>query len=1094
MSSIDERREGREKKQARHEGQVLEFLKEVAGDLMEERPLAGISLDQVDEILGKMRSIGKWGQTDGINFLRRTIVGKKRKTGGQCYLPHPVTTIVRDRSPLDANLKVPEGEGVRCIHELRLNLCGLELTDINAGLQDHRECAAGVVLLSAIYNGGMINSALVRNMLRFVSSHIRIFRNDAWIDFPSEACERVENASSKSNYDIDSPVRRWFFDAITLGLLTKFTAGKANTGISLSKFQKLDWEKCIDSATAFLIGRGVPFVPGMKIKAHLNLARFYFSIKHGQLLVGHLTELSWAPSMTERSWYRFRYGLRASVENQVEETEVINAVIDSSESSQLGITPNGERYELQDKLFKQLQNTLKYFRNQEVEPARNEAARRLREILNREQTQMMGVTLGLYHWAIVKLESPRGNKGVGVQVNTLINYFSRAGQFIHNNCIDLTVDCADEKWTRAYAQVLDQKPSDTSRSKVRGLLAQFHQVLLQLNLAPAVMIDGVQVTSSRVRNSVISEQDFKRIVESIRKSEFSGLLRRQLEVFALFMFRLCMRPGEAESLQLRGVRHGVQADRKLHITDYPVIEVKDSSVDSTKTLNGSRRIPVVGLLDDDEFDAFASYYFMRSQGLGQSKGMVRRAPLFSDHVGSLKKRKRRSLANMLIEIARKVLGDNTIVAHSFRHSGLTNLVIQAYLPNELGRYEVLRRGVTPRRELAHDLARIAGHGNPDVLVRNYLHVLDYIFYRKNRLIAQRELHLTHWESLTGISKKALDEWMKYQLSVGKHEGGFYQLVVKAAKKILPSGVVVLNEPSDVIDLSGVVEIDSMLGLDISQAYGCFRVMELKFTNEMIADYANLGRSEVASMRAAVAKCSNRKVADPKTKAQHPHTISKKTSKMYPESMGQQIGRIAPGITFAPAERREGERIYKFWLSRVQKIRDDQTRVEAEKEKLEFLIERVNRSEASLAANSLEELKRVVGLLKEMRISTDRIKIRIISVPKSEAGEVSGWDRKLKRLAGLRSGTMEFHPKFDQSSPRVARGSAGYDIGRVDIQVRAPLPDAAPWTEKAGHKATTPANAGFKAASGWREGVYYAAVVISAYHLDRFCVDSDLEAA
>lgn len=267
----EERRQARLQDEQRALSTVEHLLGKVAPDLVAKRAGAGLSRKDSESLVKQVEpAIEPRHWKAARKHLRKRLKDLEAATGGSVRLPPPATYIKRDKSPLAGNAMtlVSELELLieRFLVDVRENLDApihpviieRKLTEKESKKKDkkrakeqkkseeqkeaerkkaekqkakrehnHRLRTLGRIVFSAIVNGGLLNQSLYRKLLPELCDGLHAHKELAWVSFPLDDRDPDDHDDDDEEpagegIDFDAPVRRWFLDPVTLGLVTRW--------------------------------------------------------------------------------------------------------------------------------------------------------------------------------------------------------------------------------------------------------------------------------------------------------------------------------------------------------------------------------------------------------------------------------------------------------------------------------------------------------------------------------------------------------------------------------------------------------------------------------------------------------------------------------------------------------------------------------------------------------------------------------------------------------------------------------------------------------------------------------------------------------
>lgn len=339
--------------------------------------------------------------------------------------------------------------------------------------------------------------------------------------------------------------------------------------------------------------------------------------------------------------------------------------------------------------------------------------------------------LMLGHWLAFLMRRGYGRKmgSKPYALNTIETYFSRLNKAFLTLAYDVDLIAADEgEITQFYNNVLDfhrRRGSDTTYSGKR--LKEFHQWASECGVDDPDWADiDIENEGRHVRPGVLCEADYQSCLTVLE----DGLWGRNEErLFMGFLLLLTYRFGLRRNEAL-----GLRKKDWCHSEDFTWVLIRNNTYRTLKSTSSRRAVPLLFPLSTCERSLIDNIMTRYDSLSGVSHSM----PIFCEiHKESIKLTSMaEKLPTQVIELARQVTGNTTLVLHHCRHSFYNRLAIPLLgldtpltqlLAGELNR-EVVRRIVlgeqhaTTRRS-GMALARLVGHSLPAIGLKNYNHLL-----------------------------------------------------------------------------------------------------------------------------------------------------------------------------------------------------------------------------------------------------------------------------------------------------------------------------------------------------------------------------------
>ena len=1102
MSGSEYRRQVRATARRRALALTDQILEQEAPDLIAGKPGAGLSREQCMNIVDDMQEEISTAQLRSCRkYLRARLRELAEQTGGEVVEPPRETYLRRDESPF-------AGDALTLVRDLNLLLeqfmadvrTNLPISDrktarqkkddspVKEEVEDPKEAkkrhrhTLGRILFSAIVNGGLTNESLYRRLLPALCDSLHGRDDCAWVSFPlalADGVEDYEDADEPEIGTLDVPVRRWFLDPVTLGLITRWRCSRTLAGCRLD-LEKTTAHNALTSYLTYLkeqastplrTGGGKSWKPRLLFTA----AKARLSLHLPQVLVRFLSSMSTGQSMSERTWWRYRYDFWLPRETQELSDTDLTAEL-ATETEELKHEFRADKsafYRLQQDLLEILMQCLSQPGNRKKASENSDAVRAIKDVLATRKSDMSPLLLAYYNWIAWKLKRPSRKQG-RIKAVSARRYTTRLGRALIALGAELKLDgMSAPDWEEFYDDVLESLESDKDRRKAHGNLQDFHRYLMITMNAPQVAIDGQTDASARPRATLVTDEDYRQLLKVLNAPSHPVHRLRMLRLIVILMYRIGLRPHEIIGLEYGHIQ-GCSLQSLRSRTALPVLYLKATSRETLKTRSAVRQIPLYWFLQDDELDELQTYLYEKLSRYREDN--PERAIIFTPDLGTNARISEKDTFGLITNLLRQVTGDDNVVAYSLRHSCLTNLFFELFQPHSgISAAALMRNGNLPR-EVSYAISALAGHLDPDISLQTYIHLQDYAAHLHLRtLLADQPL--VFWATLEGKKPGTLHQ--RRSRSDGKNEdpsgeGGCPQWLDTSRRLIRELALDVPRERRrQKVDLPELeLEPRSLLDLDIETLHALFVSMLRSHSDEARARLFDLPQWQIKSLIATSTRLGAYN-SNPTSGDSRSRTLRPKKERKTPA----RFRRAQPGV-MAPAppnywreEMDEANRIQRLLIRRARELRLDRKQV-AEKilKPVRALLLAHSRSEAAVRVTSATQLVESIEALRSLNIHPKRIEIEVEALPSQGMPDASSWTNQLRRIGKTRKLSMA------DCNYEVTRRSQKYpEFGIVKLRV---LELSKPEVGELARSAR--GRIGERAGSGWRVGCFYASVALTAF--------------
>lgn len=1094
LSGSEFRRQVRATARRRALALVDQLITQVAPDLSSGQPGAGLTREQSMKIVEDLQADVSAGQLRSCRkYLRAKLRQLAAQTKGEVVEPPRETYVRRDESPF-------AGEALSLIRGLNALLAQFaadiqdELPGSDSTARGSVDCgpetpaeakarcrlALGRILFSAVVNGGLVHERLLRQLLPALCVDLQGRGDYAWVSFSLDGPDETESAGEEDDDDdddkqspdvLDLHVRRWFLDPVTLGLVTRWRASRALDGCRRD-LEVTTAHQALTSYLSYLRKRGLPpggakvgrsWGPRLLIKA----ARARLSLYLPQVLVRFLSSLSAGQSMSERTWWRYRFNHWVPGESRQDPGPDLTTEL-AAETQPLKHEFRGNVlafYRLQEELLEILRQCLSQPKELKNSVKAACAVRAIEGVVKQRRNDLSPLLFSYYQWILWKLSRPSKRQG-RIRVVSAKRYTSRLGRALIALGTELSpAEMNPSDWEEFYDDVLESLESPVDRRKARGNLRDLHDFLMITINAPQVAIDGDASAGSRGRATLITDEDYGLALEALEQSSGQAHRSRVLRLIVILMYRVGLRPHEIVELEY-GHFHGCGLSALRARSARPVLYLKARSRGDLKTRSAVRQIPLYWFLQDSEMEEFQAYLYDKISNYREDK--LETAVLFTTQLGSNDAIPKKEIFGLVTDLFRQVTGDQNVVAYSLRHSCLSNLFLEISRPRS--------QNIPVPREATYALSTLAGHLDPDVSLGTYIHLQDYAAHLQLRAFLADQ-PIAFWASLEGKRASSLHQ-RRSRSGAGNddadNDSGCPQWLDTSRRLIrkLDLGRPTARPRQKVELPEQAFEPLSLLDLDIETLHALFFSHLRNHSEEARARLFDLPSWQIKSLTTTSVRLGGYESA-PIAGESNSRTLRKlpKGRKLPARFRRAQPGMMAPAPpNYRREEMAEAQRIHKLLIKRAQELRLDKSRVlETILKPVRDLLFAHSRSESVIRITSAAQLISTITTLRSLNIPPGRIEIEIEALPSSDMPDAGRWMRKLHQLSKSRK------LKMGATNARVTRRSRKYpEFGILKLRV---LELAKPNVGESIRNARD--RSGERAGSGWRVGCYYALVVLTS---------------
>lgn len=1112
-----QRREARRQAEAQAVAVVEHFLEKTAPDLVAEHSEAGLSKKDCEVLVQRIQDAlqpGHWKVAR--QHLRSRLKELGAATKGQVYLPPPATYIRRDKSPLagDAMALVAELEVlIECFRaDIREKLNApihpapvekkeseeeskkkkkKEKTEKQKEAErkraerqkakrehNHRLRTLGRIVFSAIVNGGLLNQGLYRKLLPKLCNDVQACDELAWVTFPLEDPDPDEEAAeNQPSIEFDVPVRRWFLDPVTLGLVTRWYAAQsveerssvvASTRVQNALGHYLTYLRTLPPAKKELRRTSI-INPSALFRAATARTSLYLP----PVLVNFLRFTTSGQSMNERSWWRYQFDRIVeapdSTPESIDSTAGL-AVAESTENRYRG--DKAAFFSLQENLLRVLHRCLGVPGNRKEADKNGPAAARIEAVLAKRGRDMATLLYAFYSWILWKIRQRSRNKG-RIRCSSARRYTSRLGKALIALGAELSFEGMDSSsWESFYDEVIESLDSELDRTKAVGNLRDFHRFLMICFDVPPAAINGEFDATARTRSALVSERDYERLMQALEGDKQPGHQAQVLRIIAMLMFRVGLRPNELIGLEYRHIQ-GAPRNRLQQGTAEPILYLHATSSDVLKTPSGVRQIPLSWFLEPWEMQEFQKFLYARISVFRDSN--LKSAVILTPSQGVNTRISSKEYFGALAELLQEITGAPAIVAYTLRHSCLSLIFQEIMKPWDTPQHPFFRNGLLPR-EAIYALSTLAGHLDPDITLQSYVHTQDLVCHLHFRTLLQ-DMKVAEWAALENRKEASLHQRRSRKTKVFGEDSEadpFDQpldtsiQLIKQLKLSIPKGECASERPLPVFQ----IEEPSLLDLDLETIYALLSSLRRNHSHETRAGLFSLPVQQIKDFPKICLRLA--KYRTKSTSGTHnfrnlkPLVARTRLPDLYRRAQPGEYGPALPH--HSREELLEANRIYRLLGNRARELDLDRAQVTENIIKpIRDLLLAHSGSEAVVRTINAEQFASAIQTIRSLNISPVRIEIEVEALPRSGHPAPKDWIPQLVQVA------KTWKLRVNERSHDVTRRSQKYpEFGIVKIRILA-LQSAEVDQLKRGSKL----NVSDRAGAGWRVGCFYAIAAISA---------------
>ncbi|MDD2500431.1 MAG: hypothetical protein PHN92_06395 [Geobacter sp.] len=585
----------------------------------------------------------------------------------------------------------------------------------------------GIILLSAILYGGLLNKNWLTPLLRGLNGQIRIQGGLMWIDLqrPYIYPKYADQPEKRKNID-----RRWFPDPLTQALIIRLHTRYADL---VPLCHNLDALTCVKAALHDLSGEQ----KHLTISELYDGASCYLALRIPNFLVSFATGKTVSVSLSSPVWTRLLHDkavLQQTEGAEIEEMEAPghNQLVQASELID---------YNRQEQLRKKLVSILgKARRGRDTcEPTR----KKIISFFEDTAEKMVPVLQMLTQWTLEMLgrteSTLEGRKLKNpLQPSAIATYLSAIDQELLACAEKDDISLYDSAELRdLYDDAIKAVKKQSQRHTTSFRLTQFHRFLVRSYGAPEIDMGGMVGRKGPpelgVDANIMSPRMFRAALYSLGW-ELSKRSRIQSVrcLIAILGYRCGLRRHEALAIRIGDVMGET----------FPEIMVRTSYLNRLKTADSARRLPLHLLLEPDELQELLHWKQIRIAEEGG--GHCLDAPLFG-LPGTKQLLGDNEVFLEIHVVLRQVSGDPGLRYHHLRHSFANRLLLVMLSvnlqPGELPEHlrQLCLFHITPQelvrglfgnmnqgRQFLYGVSTLLGHADPATTLQSYFHLSDLL--------------------------------------------------------------------------------------------------------------------------------------------------------------------------------------------------------------------------------------------------------------------------------------------------------------------------------------------------------------------------------
>ncbi|WP_341326864.1 site-specific integrase [Methylotuvimicrobium sp. KM2] len=807
---------------------VINILKNKAPALVNGTPDNSIDDACIQEILQEIEANRPGYELKHCrNFLIQGLDRGVREGLWKIRVPAPVFTVRRAKALFqpESFIQLPE---IRRIQTLLMQSCSdpefFQQSDVYINRlkaikgfkpgDEHKQLRGGQLLLSALLNGGLLEFRWLM-ALPDATHQLQVNADCCWIDFFEDVKLVWESDESREAADKGKQLReesvlhrRWFPDSVTELLLLRWRRDKLGDfpviqNSNLNKPESYCQYLINVFLKAFGFERTLPIrdlLKGATTTAALELPAFLLNFAAGNASSTSLPVQAW------QRLYSDQRGQRASPELNLEENEIaipLQAPLRCDDS----VITRYDQYRLYQTLSQQLA-----LKSGEKRRSHAQSIQIIEAFLQSHQEHVAPPLLRLCQWAIEMYRNGSYTKA-RLAVSTVPKYLGQIKDLVNVMGSEDPLALEAEELLEIYQELVESSKTVKAKAYKAGRIKEFHYFLLKFGYTGSINfseISGVKNGGSSVDANYINETAYQATLTELNRVDAS--LPRYVSVRRLIMilgYRCGLRRTEAHKIRLCDIQLGA----------YPVLLVRANAYKTVKSPKSTRQIPLKPLLSGEEFDELMKWIEYRRLEQALHDFATDKSFLFSHEHNGQHLIDEPVIFPVIQMVLRTVTGDQSTRYHHLRHSFGNNLLFRLMniawpelafsrptfvneqpAEDKAGKQLFGLNGRSPSRKHLYQVSLLLGHANPEITMKNYIHLCDYALRHYLNQALDTQLPVATVTVITGIGREALykTKQRKYPalsvLDIAKKR--LRDSVFPKPKKNMAHAAIKQNEPID----------------------------------------------------------------------------------------------------------------------------------------------------------------------------------------------------------------------------------------------------------------------------------------------------------
>lgn len=580
------------------------------------------------------------------------------------------------------------------------------------------------IALTAIIYGGLIDKSLVVSFVNKSIKDISGFNEYLWIDLPANEKKAVPKT-----------IQRWFPDPISAQLLRKYSidAVKRKSTCSLEKFlisevecdEAILWLSILDFLKKYNDD-------DIDLPESLSMLLNWAYSDYNATLPPYLVDVAYGRtssySMTENAWLRAVTGKQTLTDTDLLQSCVIDDVDFNDNDVENNVRVKVSSQELFN--FNKIKIAIL-----------SDDIDNIKQCIDDLYSSLSPMTKHIcdYYKLLLEGKAPGRHKQKGASIQKYFRYSEDLIAFARGRDIkSMSSDSIESLYEDVFGKQLTINHQSNSGYFIKGLHTYLINKYNHGNDChiPNIYfdeLDGYVSKRHSVNANVLTPSHYNRVlVELCPAHSFDNRLDCIRYFMTVLGYRLNMRRQEIRRLRLCDVRI---LKTQLFIR---VVNTEDGKV---KSLSGWRWIPAHDLFDSNELLQLREWHKYRLNEVDKTREL-----LFTSTKDDHSMISSYITFNVILNVLRKVTGDENIRFHSLRHSFATWLLISIEanrIPKILDRrfnifsksngleqadYQTMLDSRKPTKKLLYQLALLMGHSSPNMTLLHYVHSCDWILH------------------------------------------------------------------------------------------------------------------------------------------------------------------------------------------------------------------------------------------------------------------------------------------------------------------------------------------------------------------------------